>query len=134
MFESGGKKRDKEEFLSIQKEMVSEKSWIIEGCSISTLEMRLAETDILIYFHFSRFLCIWRTLKRCYTRDRHLSETGCANIINWRLLKYIWTFDKEKGDLILKLKKKYPQVEFFVLKKPQDAYEFLKKRSKQEEI
>ena len=127
MFESGGKKRDKEEFLSIQREMISEKSWIIEGCSMSTLEMRFIETDILIYFHFSRLLCIWRAIKRSLTQDKNLAETGCADVINWRLLRYIWIFDKEKGIRILKLKKKYPKVEFYIFRKPQDVSRFLKK-------
>ena len=57
MFEAGGKKREREEFLSIQRGMVSKKSWVIEGCAISTLEVRVIETDILIYFHFSPTLC-----------------------------------------------------------------------------
>lgn len=127
MFESGGKKRDKEEFLSIQRAMISEKSWIIEGCSMSTLEMRFAETDILIYFHFSRLLCIWRTIKRSLIQDKNLAKTECADLINWRLLRYIWIFDKKKGVSILKLKKKYPKVKFYIFRKPQDVSEFLEK-------
>lgn len=34
----GRKKRDRQEFLSIKESLVSEESWIIEGCSLSTLE------------------------------------------------------------------------------------------------
>jgi len=36
----GRKKRNHEEFMSVKKTIVSEKSWIIEGCSFSTLELR----------------------------------------------------------------------------------------------
>src|SRR5277367_5423689 len=54
MFEPGGKKRDKQAFIEIQKAMLDEKAWVVEGCSFSTFEMRFAKADALIYFHFSR--------------------------------------------------------------------------------
>jgi adenylate kinase family enzyme len=54
MFEPDGKKKDKQEFIEIQKAMLNEEAWIVEGCSFSTFEMRFAKADILIYFHFSR--------------------------------------------------------------------------------
>lgn len=50
MFEPGGKKRDKQEFIETQKAMLEEKAWIVEGCSFSTFEMRFAKADVLIYF------------------------------------------------------------------------------------
>src|SRR5580692_8036317 len=37
MFEPGGKKRDKKEFIETQKVMLEEKAWIVEGCSFSTI-------------------------------------------------------------------------------------------------
>ena len=35
MFEPNGKKRDKQEFIAIQKAMLDEDVWIVEGCSFS---------------------------------------------------------------------------------------------------
>ena len=32
MFETGGKKRDKQEFIEIQKRMLDEEAWIVEDC------------------------------------------------------------------------------------------------------
>ena len=60
MFEPGGKKRDKQEFIEIQKAMLNEEAWVVEGCSFSTFEMRFATANVLIYFHFSRLVCFWR--------------------------------------------------------------------------
>jgi len=57
-------KRDKQEFLSIKEALVNEESWIIEGCSFSTLEMRFSRADTVIYFHLPRWLCLWRVLRR----------------------------------------------------------------------
>jgi len=68
-FESGGKKREQKAFLESQAALVSENAWIIEGCGITTLELRLEKTNLLLYFPFSRWLCIYRILKRFFFRD-----------------------------------------------------------------
>ncbi len=127
MFVANGKKRDREEFVAIQKALIEEESWIIEGCSISTLEMRFARADTLIYFHLPRFVCIWRILKRFFTPDESLCDTGCAKVINGKILKYIWNFDKEKREGIEALRKKYPRVDFILFESSQDAAKYLKK-------
>lgn len=122
-FIPGGKKRDSQEFLSIQKAMLAEESWIIEGCSISTLEMRFARADLMIYFHLPRLLCMWRVLKRLFFYDKNLCDTpeGCSKIFNWEILQYIWNFDKEKREGIEMLRKNYPNAAFLVFKSSKDA-------------
>ena len=121
MFERGGKKRDKEEFLEILKAMLVEKSWIIEGCSMSTLDMRFAQADTVIYFQLPRLLCIWRIFKRWLFFDKTLCDTGCLQVVNWKILRYIWDFEKDKGEKIKDLRMKYPQVDFQVFKSLKDA-------------
>lgn len=131
MFVAGGKKRDKQEFLAIQKTMLNEESWIIEGCSISTLEMRFKRADTVIYFHLPRLLCMWRALKRVFIHDKTLCDTadGCSKVISWEILKYIWNFDKEKRAGIEEFKKKYPHVDFRIFRSSKDAGRYLKKYS-----
>lgn len=124
MFEEGGKKRDKQEFLSIQKALVDEGSWIIEGCSFSTFEMRFARADTLIYFQFSRLLCIWRVFKRIFNHDKTF---GGLRKVTGEILKYIWNFDKEKRARIEELRKKYPEVDFRIFKNSKDADQYLTK-------
>lgn len=92
----GRTKIDRQKFLSIKETLVNEDSWIIEGCSLSTVEMRFARADTIIYFHLSRWLCIWRVLKRLFIVDKKIVDTGCLNGINWGLIKYIWNFDRDK--------------------------------------
>ncbi len=127
MFEAGGKKRDKQEFLAIQKAILVENSWIIEGCAMSTLETRLAQAGTVIYFHLPRLLCMWRVLKRAFFPDRELQDTadGCTKVITWEILKYIWNFEKEKRGAIDALRKKYPQVEFHVFRTSRDANRYI---------
>jgi adenylate kinase family enzyme len=73
----GNRKRDKQDFLIVKKALLTEPSWVIEGCSISTLEMRFAHADTVIYFQFPRLLCIWRLCKRLFFFDRKLADSGC---------------------------------------------------------
>ena len=104
----GGRKREKTEFLALKESLLKENTWIIEGCSFSTLEMRFARADTVIYFDLPRMLCIWRVCKRLFAFDQHLSETGCLDGVNWPLIKYIWNFNRDKKQGIEELSKQYP--------------------------
>ena len=121
----GRKKRGKTEFLAIKESLLKENAWIIEGCSFSTLEMRFARADAVIYFDLPRMLCIWRVCKRLFAFDQHLSETGCLDGVNWTLIKYIWNFNRDKKQGIEELSKRYPGVEFLVFHHPKDLDEYL---------
>lgn len=122
MFEPGGKKRAKQEFIEIQKAMLAEKAWVVEGCSFSTFEMRFAQADVLLYFHFSRFICFLRLFKRLFNYKK---DFGGLRAINWEILKYTWNFDKEKRFRIEELRQKYPETEFLILRSQKDVDLFL---------
>ena len=124
MFE-GRMKREKDAFLVIKESIIRENAWIIEGCSFSTLEMRFARADTVIYFNLPRTLCIWRVCKRLLTFDKHITETGCLNSINWPLIKYIWNFNRDKKQRIEELSKLYPEVEFLTFHHSLDLDEYL---------
>lgn len=123
MFELDGKKKDKLEFIEIQKAMLNEDAWIVEGCSFSTFEMRFAKADVLIYFHFPRLVCICRMLKRLFNYKK---DFGGLRAITWELLKYTWNFDKEKRARIEELRQKYPQTDFLIFRNQNDADCYLK--------
>jgi adenylate kinase family enzyme len=122
MFVAGGKKRDKQEFLEIQQNMVAEDAWIIEGCSSSSFEMRFARADTILYLRLPRLLCLWRALKRKWKPDPSLCDTaeGCSKVFTWELVKYIWNFDRDKKALIEGLKSKYPHVKYQIIKTSKD--------------
>jgi len=121
-FEPGGKKRDKREFLALQKALVEEDAWVIEGCSFSTFEMRFARADVVIYFFLPRYLCFWRMIKRIFNYQKSF---GGLRMINWELLKYTWHFDRDKRATIDALVKKYPTLDFRIFQTQQDADQYL---------
>jgi adenylate kinase family enzyme len=122
MFEPGGKKRDKQEFIAVQKAMLDENAWVVEECSFSTFEMRFAKADVIIYFYFSRLVCFWRFFKRLFNYKR---EFGGLRAINWELLKYTWNFNKEKRARIEELRNKYPCTDFLIFRTQKDADLFI---------
>lgn len=126
MFLEDGSKRDKNEFIAIQQQMIDSESWIIEGCSLSTIEMRFSQADLVIYLAFPRLLCVWRVFKRAFTKNPFLSETGCLNSVNWILLKYIWNFSKDKTAQIEQVRNRYPETEFIVLNNSKDVANYCK--------
>lgn len=123
MFEPDGRKRDKQEFINIQRAILEEEAWIIEGCSFSTFEMRFAKADVLIYFHFSRLICIWRLFKRIFN---YKEGYGSLRAVTWEILQYTWNFNKEKRATIEKLRQKYPQTEFLIFRNQHDADAYIK--------
>ncbi len=114
LFTKSGEKKSRQEWVSLEKSMVEEESWIIEGCSISTLDLRFARADVVLYLKFPRLLCIWRVFKRLLICDEDLSKTGCKRLVNWRLLSYIWTFYEDKEESIETSRKKYPDLDFLI--------------------
>ena len=117
MFEEGSKgiKKDKKEIARIEQAMVNQESWIIEGCSLSTLETRFQKADVVIYLKPSRITCLLRLLKRAIFSKKGLKDTGCFFGINFRILKYLWFFESEKGPQIYVLSQKYPNTQFLII-------------------
>ncbi len=120
-----GVKADPQDLIANQQKLVDQESWIIEGCSIKTLEMRLRRADMVVYLDFPRLLCVWRVFKRLFMLDHDLSKSGCATLVNWELLKYIWNFKKEKSERIEALRAQYPKLDFYVLKSAKELDQFV---------
>lgn len=128
-YESDWIERDYQEFIKIQQSMVDTPSWIIDGNSTKSLEMRYSRADLVLYFNFPRFICYWRILKRLFVRDIGIKDRaeGCNETIRFSLLRYMWGFESRVSKQISELKSKYPQVEFYEIK----SDIFLKKLIKQ---
>ncbi len=106
--------RDTREFLQLQKNIVNNKRWIIDGNSIKSLEMRYKRADLCLYFDLPRITCIYRAIKRQFTDKSFIDDRApnCPEKISWSLIKYLWVFDKRVKKTLHELKKKYPSVEF----------------------
>jgi adenylate kinase family enzyme len=111
-FCSGWQERDYQEFMAIQEQFVAEDRWIIDGNSIQSLETRYARADLVLYFKFSPFVCMWRLLKRFFRKDQTIQDRApeCPETITWKLLRYMWGFDARVAAQLKELQRKYPGV------------------------
>jgi len=126
-FVSGWEERNYEEFLQIQKGLVDQDSWVIDGNATRSFEMRFSRADIVIYFRFNRLLCLWRIFKRLVHKHPHISDRaeGCTENIRFRLIKYLWGFPQRVKQTIENLRLKYPEATFYELQNNEQAHSFL---------
>ncbi len=93
-----------EEWISIQEDLVRRDAWIIDGNYGKTLDIRLQVADTVIFLDFSRYVCLWRVLKRIkqyYGHTRDDMAEGCEERFDGEFLRYIWQFPHDQRPRIL---------------------------------
>lgn len=110
--------RPKEEFAQILQELIAGEAWIIDGNSMASLEMRFARATHVLYLRPPRMLCLWRVIKRRLRKERPYQDRapGCPEVLRWRLIKYLWHFQRRYGAQIAQLRRRYPHVHFEMLR------------------
>ena len=111
-------KTPKEEWIEKQNGFIKEEKWIIDGNYNSSMELRFAAADLVIFLDINRFICMWSALKR-HGKKRsdlpgYLEEKMNLEFIDF--LKWIWSFKKAGKKRILDLHEKYPEKSFWSLK------------------
>jgi len=78
--------------------------WIIDGNYSSSMDIRLAACDMVIFLDLPRLTCLWNVLKRRVMyqgRTRPDMSEGCAEQIDAEFLKWIWNFRRNKRPEIM---------------------------------
>lgn len=117
-FVSNWVSRDFQEFLTMQQLIVDKPTWIIDENSTKSLEMRYAKADLVLYFNYSRFVCLGRIFKRRWDKNPEIEDraSGCKERLPFRLIPYLWTFEKRVESQLILFKEKYPNVIFLEIK------------------
>jgi adenylate kinase family enzyme len=92
----GWKAPDTAGFLARVAEAIAGDAWISEGNYRETFNQRLSRADAVIILERSRWLCLWRVLRRSIFErgNRPDLPAGCPEHTDRNLLKFIWRFDK----------------------------------------
>lgn len=117
-----------DEWTSIQKELVEKNEWIIDGNHTTTLELRFASSDLILFLDLNRIKCLISVLKR-HSKKRIGSPEYLEYKFDkafWAFCSRLWSFSKTRKPIILSLHKKYPDKQFFVIKKRKNANKFLR--------
>ncbi len=96
----------KEEWGATVERLVAGERWIMDGNYGGTLAQRLAACDTAIFLDASRWLCLWRVIKRRWMhrgRARPDMMPGCNERLSLEFLWWIWTYPSRRKPKILRM-------------------------------
>ncbi len=120
--------REYQEFLGIVQNFVHQEKWIIDGNSLKSLEMRYAKADVAIYMCYPRLICLWRVFKRYWLQKNNFDDraANCPEKIDWKFIKYIWTYERRMIPSLTLLQTTYPTVIFYKITNDKELKNLLK--------
>ena len=104
-WQPGWKETPRKRWMENQHEMMKEDQWIIDGNYASTIEIRLKRADTVIFLDYSRWICVYRAIKRAIiyrNQNRPDMGEGCYEEFDWEFLRWIWNFPKRDRIIVLK--------------------------------
>ncbi|QDK83188.1 DNA topology modulation protein [Spirosoma sp. KCTC 42546] len=115
--------------LVLQKQLIDQPEWIIDGNYGSSMNLRFTTADTIIFLDFPRWLCLWRIIKRLVTyqgRVRPDMAPGCPERWSWDFLHWIWTFRQtQRAQILAKIDQYAPGRTVLIFKKPVEVNQFL---------
>lgn len=115
----------RDEWERLQRELVRKSEWIIDGNYGSTLDIRMAAADTIIFFDLSRWVTAYRVMKRrvmYHGKTRPDLTEGCPEQLDFEFVKFVWNFRRDKRPAILeKLEKYSASKRVIILRKKADA-------------
>lgn len=84
-----------EEWSDIIESLLTRESWIMDGNFGGTLEIRAEACDTIVFLDRSRWLCLWRVIKRrlqYWNVVRPDMAPGCNEKIDLEFLLWIWNY------------------------------------------
>lgn len=84
-----------EEFAALQRDLVAQPRWLIEGNYAGTLPIRLAAADTVIFLDLHAITCLAGIAQRRWRyRGGQHAKDGVYDRITWNFVRYIWRYRK----------------------------------------
>jgi adenylate kinase family enzyme len=114
-----------EEWDRLQTELIGTEKWIIDGNYGRTLDIRLEAADTIVFFDLSRWVTMYRLIKRRFMYHRKtrpdLTE-GCPERLDLKFVKWVWNFNRDKRPAMMEKLQSYAATkQIIILKKWSDA-------------
>lgn len=117
------------EWVKLQQELVAGERWLIDGNYDSTLDVRLARADTVVFMDLPRWRSLWGVTKRFFQyrgRSRPDLDPGCPEKVDWEFYRWIWGFPKrDRPGMVAKLKALPPEVRVIWLRSHRAVDAFL---------
>lgn len=116
----------REEWAEIQRNLLLEKEWIIDGMHISTLEIRFKEADAIYFLDIDTDNCL-ESVRQRESQDRtdfpnHLDKQQ-GNFETFE--RGVLEFEEKRKPRIIELHNKYPIKDFIVFKTRKEIDDYL---------
>jgi len=109
--------------------LLAEERWIMDGDHIRTQPQRFSRADTVVFLDFPRYRCLARVISRARQHrgtNRPGMAQGCAERVNWQLLRWVWRYPKVERPLLLRnLQDLSPQIRVVVLKNDAEVERFV---------
>ncbi len=103
--------------------------WIMDGNYGGTMDMRLKKAEGIIFLDRSKWLCLYRVLKR---KLQYLGKTrpdmteGCIERVTWEFFAYVYNYNQTRRPKILeKLKDYQSSKKVYILQNQKQVLQFL---------
>lgn len=116
-----------EEGESIQREIVKNEKWIIDGNWTSSLDIRLEPADTVIFLDYPKWLCVYRIFKRGLFPSNKQSfdkQEGVKEKVDWPLVQRVLHFPRE--EIIKKINQNSEGKNVYIFKSPRATQSFVK--------
>jgi len=119
----------KSEWEPIVRDLAAKESWIIDGNYGSTLDIRIARADTIIYMDYATPICLYRVISRAithYGKSRSDMTEGCPERIDFNFLHYVATYNMlRRKSQLAKVMKVSDQKQCIILKNDREVKQFL---------
>ena len=128
---SGWVESDPETWQETVRRLAARDRWVIDGNYSSTMDIRLAAADTIIYLDFPRLLCMWRAFRRWLTyrgRTRPDLPPDCPEKLDLAFLRWIWNYPtRSRPATLRRLTALEGQKEIIRLHSPREVRAFLER-------
>ena len=118
-FNCGWVRVSEDDFIARQREMMSGRTWIIEGNYKKTMELRFAAADLVIFLDVNRFTRIWAAARRQGRKRPDLPDLEKRSVFSREFLNLVimqWSHGNVTRDKVTELRGKYPDKAFLHIK------------------
>ncbi len=119
----------KEEWAKRVQQLIQRPNWVMDGNYGGTMEMRIGRADTIIFLDFSRWLCLWRVLKRGWRnrgRVRPDMAPECKERVEWQFLWYIFRYpDTRRAGVFERISRLASDKDTYILQSPKQVKHFL---------
>ena len=92
----------RDEWRTVQHDLVARDSWIIDGNYSGTLDIRLRAADTVFFFDFARLVClrraVWRSVRN---HGKAIQAPGCPERLDLAFYRWIWNYPKTSRPVVI---------------------------------